>query len=69
MSLHAPPEIKQRVDALNSHRTQEPGFFRACVPYEDARKQYCMFVDTKKRPPSVVKDRDTRPNDVYFRTP
>ena len=66
---HAPPEIKRRVDAANTHATLEDGFFRTCVPYEDARKQYCMFVDATRDPPSVVPDRDTRPNAVYFRTP
>jgi hypothetical protein len=69
VNAHAPPEVRRRVDAANSHPTQEDGFFRVCVPYTDARKQYCMFVDAKRRPPSVLPDRDTRPNDVYFHTP
>jgi hypothetical protein len=66
---HAPAEVRGRVDAENSHATQEDGFFRVCVPYTDARKQYCMFVDTKVNPPRVVRDHDTRPNETYFRTP
>jgi hypothetical protein len=57
------------VDAANTHPTQEDGFFRTCVPFEDPRRQYCMFVDGKRRPPTVIRDRDTRPNEVYFRTP
>jgi hypothetical protein len=69
VDAHAPAEIKERVDAANTHPTQEDGFFRICVPYVDARRQYCMFVDGNKQPPSVVPDRDTRPNDTYFRTP
>jgi hypothetical protein len=69
VDAHAPPEVRGRVDAANAHATQEDGFFRICVPYEDARRQYCMFVDAKKKPPEVVRDRDTRPNEVYFRTP
>jgi hypothetical protein len=69
VGAHAPPEIRARVDAANSHPTQEDGFFRTCVPYDDPRRQYCMFVDAKRRPPTVVRDRDTRPNEVYFRTP
>jgi hypothetical protein len=69
VNQHAPPEIQRRVDAANSHATQEDGFFRICVPYDDARKQYCMFVDTKTHTPTVVRDRDTRPNDTYFHTP
>ena len=69
VAKHAPPEVKRRVDAANTHATLEDGFFRTCVPYEDARKQYCMFVDATREPPSIVRDRDTRPNAVYFRTP
>lgn len=68
VNAHAPPQIKERVDAVNAHPTQEDGFFRMCVPYLDARKQYCMFVDANKKPPSVVPDRDTRPNETYFHT-
>jgi hypothetical protein len=69
VNAHAPAEVRARVDAANSHPTNEDGFFRTCVPYTDARRQYCVFVDAKRRPPSVVPDRDTRPNQVYFRTP
>jgi hypothetical protein len=69
VEAHAPAEVRARVDAANSHATQEDGFFRTCVPYEDARRQYCMFVDAKEQPPEVVRDPDTRPNEIYFRTP
>ena len=69
VEAHAPPEVVARVDAMNARQTQEDGFFRVCVPYEDPRRQYCMFVDAKDRPPSIVRDNDTRPNQVYFRTP
>jgi hypothetical protein len=69
VGAHAPDEVRERVDAANTHPTQEDGFFRTCVPYVDARKQYCMFVDANQNPARVVPDRDTRPNDVYFRTP
>jgi hypothetical protein len=69
VDAHAPREVRERVDAANSHPTQEDGFFRICVPYIDARKQFCAFVDAKRNPPTVVPDRDTRPNETYFRTP
>jgi hypothetical protein len=69
VNAHAPDEVRQRVDAANTHPTQEDGFFRTCVPYLDARRQYCVFVDANRRPPRVVPDRDTRPNEIYFRTP
>lgn len=66
---HASPEVRRNIDTLNAHPTQEDGFFRMCVSYDDRRRAYCMFVDAKPHPPSVVPDRDTRPNAVYFHTP
>ena len=69
VDVHAPPEIRRNIDTLNTHATQEDGFFRMCVAYDDRTKAYCMFVDAKPKPPTVVPDRDSRPNAVYFRTP
>jgi hypothetical protein len=66
---HAPPEIRRNIDTLNTHPTQEDGFFRMCVAYDDRTKAYCMFVDAKPHTPTVIPDRDSRPNGAYFRTP
>jgi hypothetical protein len=65
VDAHADTEIKQRIDGANSARLGE-GFFRVCVPRIDARKQYCMFVDTRRD--TVRKDPDTRPNQEYVRS-
>ena len=69
VDVHAPPEIRRNIDTLNTHPTQEDGFFRMCVAYDDRTKAYCMFVDAKRKPPQVIPDRDSRPNGAYFRTP
>jgi hypothetical protein len=69
VDVHAPPEIRRNIDTLNTHPTQEDGFFRMCVAYDDRTKAYCMFVDAKQKPPQVIHDRDSRPNGAYFRTP
>jgi hypothetical protein len=69
VDVHAPPEIRRNIDTLNTHDTQEDGFFRMCVAYDERTKAYCMFVDAKTKPPTVVPDRDSRPNGAYFRTP
>ena len=69
VNAHASPEIKRNIDTLNTHPTQEDGFFRMCVAYDDRTKAYCMFVDAKPHTPTVVPDRDSRPNGAYFRTP
>ena len=62
VNAHADKEIKARQDGANSARLGD-GFFRVCVPRIDARKQYCMFIDTRRN--SVRKDPDTRPNQQY----
>jgi hypothetical protein len=69
VNVHAPPEIRRNIDTLNTHATQEDGFFRMCVAYDERTKAYCMFVDAKPKPPRVIPDRDSRPNGAYFRTP
>src|SRR3954447_16998709 len=69
VDAHAPLEIQRNIDTLNTHPTQEDGFFRMCVAYDDRLKAYCMFVDAKQKPPRVVYDHDSRPNGAYFRTP
>ena len=69
VDAHAPLEIRRNIDTLNTHPTQEDGFFRMCVAYDDRTKAYCMFVDAKQKPPHVIPDRDSRPNGAYFRTP
>jgi len=39
-----------------------PGYFRTCIA-DDARRRFlCLFVDTKKTPPQVVRDPSTEPN-------
>jgi hypothetical protein len=65
---HGPPEIGRAAaeDNINTHPLQEDGFFRMCVPYVDARKQFCMYVDANHQPPVVRRDPDTRPNQVVF---
>jgi hypothetical protein len=69
VDAHAPPEIKRNIDTLNTHPTQEDGFFRMCVAYDERTKAYCMFVDAKPKTPTVIPDHDSRPNGAYFRTP
>jgi hypothetical protein len=64
VNAHADTEIKQRLDGANSARLGE-GFFRVCVPRIDARRQYCMFVDTRRD--TVRKDPSTLPNQEFAR--
>ena len=64
INAHADNEIKQRLSGANSTRLGD-GFFRVCVPRIDARKQYCVFVDTRRD--TVRKDPSTLPNQQFAR--
>jgi hypothetical protein len=64
VNAHADTEIKQRLNGANSARLGD-GFFRVCVPRIDARKQYCMFVDTRRN--TIRKDPSTLPNQQFVR--
>jgi hypothetical protein len=64
VNAHADDEIRQRLNGANSSRLGE-GFFRVCVPRVDARRQYCMFVDTRRD--TVRKDPSTLPNQQFVR--
>ena len=66
VAAHAPAEIRRNIETLNTHGTDEDGFFRMCVAYDDRTRAYCMFVDAKQEPPSIKPDGDSRPNGLYF---
>jgi hypothetical protein len=66
VNAHAPAEIRRNFDTLNTHPTDEDGFFRMCVNYDERTRAWCMFVDAKPKPPVVRRDPDTRPNGLYF---
>ena len=66
VNVHADREIKQRLNGANSARLGD-GFFRVCVPRVDARRQYCVFVDTRRD--TVRKDPSTLPNQEFVRSP
>jgi hypothetical protein len=67
----APPDVQRNLaaGASNTARLAEDGYFRNCVPYEDRRRQFCFFVDTKTDPPTVRKDPSTLNNHDFLRGP
>jgi hypothetical protein len=62
---HASPEYRRNVDAANTIRVAE-GYFRTCIPADDRRRNWCVFVDTNLEPPDVREDRSVTPNDKYL---
>jgi uncharacterized membrane protein YeaQ/YmgE (transglycosylase-associated protein family) len=64
VNAHADAEVRSRLDGANSARLGE-GLFRVCVPRVDARRQYCVFVDTRND--TVRQDPSTVPNEEFVR--
>jgi len=61
---HGSAESRANVDAANTIRIAE-GYFRTCIPANDRRTAWCLFVDTNRRPPHVREDSSPTPNDKY----
>ena len=61
---HGSPESRANVDAANTIRIAM-GYFRTCIPANDRRTAWCLFVDTNRRPAEVREDRSPTPNDRY----
>jgi hypothetical protein len=59
---HGGEEYQRNLETANTVRLAE-NYFRTCVA-DDVRERFlCLFVDTRKDPPKVVRDRSTEPNE------
>jgi hypothetical protein len=58
---HGGPEYLRNLETANTVRLAE-GYFRTCIADDRRVRFLCLFVDTKKDPPQVVRDRSTQPN-------
>jgi hypothetical protein len=59
----APVVFRANVEAMDTWK-QGPDLYRTCVPGPTARRSWCVFVDTRRHPPAVSRDRDQSPNAV-----
>ena len=58
---YASPMYRRNLETANTARLAA-GYFRTCIA-DDARRHYlCLFVDTKRKPPTVVRDPSQEPN-------
>jgi hypothetical protein len=59
----APAEIQRNNDqgGVETARLAD-GYFRSCVPFDDRRSYWCVFIDTNSKPPRVVKDPSSEAN-------
>lgn len=56
------PEYERNLETANTARLKED-YFRTCVSDDERRRFLCLFVDTSKDPPQVVRDPSTQPNE------
>lgn len=69
VSVHGTDEVQRNLDTANTRQTDEAGYFRTCIALDDRTRAFCMFVDTKTEPPTIVPHADQTPNQLYFRDP
>ena len=41
------------------------GYFRSCIPFDDRKRSYCVFIDVHKHPTVVRKDPSSQSNAQY----
>lgn len=55
-------EYVRNLETANTARLKED-YFRTCISDDERRRFLCLFVDTSKNPPQVVRDPSTEPNE------
>ena len=62
---HGSAEVRRNGEAANTIRLGQ-GYFRTCVPLEDRRRAFCVFVDVNPEPPTVREDPNPAPNQQFL---
>jgi len=61
VNRYASPMYRRNLETANTAKLAD-NYFRTCIA-DDARQRFlCLFVDTKRRPPRVVRDPSALPN-------
>jgi hypothetical protein len=60
------PEQRRSLGAIDTIRIDED-YYRACIPGEDARHWFCLFVTTDQQPPGVTRDTEELSNTEAYR--
>ena len=58
---HGSAEYRRNLETANTVRLKA-GYFRTCIANDHRDRFLCLFVDTKRKPPQVVRDPSTLPN-------
>ncbi len=63
----APPEFRVNAGFSNSLKLEED-LFRTCVPGDDPKRWFCVYVDTDSMPPGITRD-DNRQSNASLNAP
>jgi hypothetical protein len=58
---NASAEYRRNIETANTEKLAD-GYFRTCIANDGRDRFLCLFVDTNKKPPEVVRDPSTEPN-------
>jgi hypothetical protein len=67
VARNAPPEFARRAGTSDTLKLEDD-YFRTCVPGDDPRRWYCVYVSTNTSPPGVQVDR-SRESNASFNAP
>jgi hypothetical protein len=57
----APEQFREGIDRMTTVKMEDE-LYRTCVPGDDPRRWFCMYVDTTSRPPGITVDRNRESN-------
>jgi 4-amino-4-deoxy-L-arabinose transferase-like glycosyltransferase len=60
------PEYRDSLGTIDTVRI-DSDYYRACIPGDDARHWFCLFVSTDQHPPGVTRDTDEQSNTEGYR--
>ncbi len=63
----APPEFRRNAAYTTSLKLEDE-LFRTCVPGDDVKRWFCVYVDTSSTPPGVTRD-DNRQSNASLNAP
>ncbi|HKP90367.1 MAG TPA: hypothetical protein VJT75_10375 [Thermoleophilaceae bacterium] len=58
---NASEEYRRNLETANTDKLAD-NYFRTCIADDERDRFLCLFVDTKRKPPEVVRDPSTEPN-------
>lgn len=57
----APEQFRDGIDGMTTLKMEED-LYRTCVPGDDPKRWFCMYVSTESSPPSITVDRNRESN-------